>query len=90
MRFWSCGGESRRGGVAVVTELGHVADRLWMFFAVRHVGSYNFTDRLEHYELEFGPRDPDDPAEGDWTWPVFGADDRLAGYATIRAGSEDV
>lgn len=76
-----------RGGIAKVEEPGHACDGLWLIFATRHVGVFNFTDRIAHYNAALSDVEPQVPVDNGRFWVI--RDEipglRMAGFAEISA-----
>jgi hypothetical protein len=86
LRFFEWRG-NRRGGIAKVEEKGHVCDGLWVLFATRHVGVFDFTERITHYNVALLEVEPSDPVDNGTFWVIDASPMglRFAGFATVVA-----
>ena len=74
-----------RGGYGPVITPGHEAEGLWCVFGTRHYGSYNFRDKVGHYNVQLGRGRPRINAEG---WPVC-AEGLYHGFGSIQLEDDD-
>jgi hypothetical protein len=85
-RLWSWKEDARRGGVGRVESPGHLLDGMWVVFSTRHVGVWNFTDRLGAYNVDLSSVEPTSDNDG---WPQYPAGSRpiraYQGWAEIRS-----
>lgn len=84
LRFFEWRG-NRRGGIAKVEQSGHACDGMWVLFATRHVGIFNFTDCIEHYNVALLTREPEEPEDNGTFWVMSEDTPGLAmgGFAEI-------
>ena len=78
---------NRRGGVAKVEQPGHRCDGLWVMFATRHVGVFNFTDHPAHCNVALFRAEPPKPVDDGSFWVMKGDMPglKMAGFAEIVA-----
>jgi hypothetical protein len=67
-----------RGGIAIIDEPGHLYHGFHTVFSTRHVGEFDFTARLGHYNVEIGP------SIHVTAWPHAAGSPALMGFAEIR------
>jgi hypothetical protein len=67
-----------RGATAIIDEPGHRYDGFHVVFSTRHVGEFDFSARVGHYNIEVGP----DVHPG--AWPHVAGRPALMGFAEIR------
>jgi hypothetical protein len=65
-RLWSYEGTVRRGGVGQVESPGHPLDGMWLLFSTRHVGHFDFTERIADYNVAVMSAEPTDTINGGW------------------------
>lgn len=78
--FFEYDGELR-GAAAVIDEPGHSLHGFHTVFSTRHVGEFDFTARVGHYNIEIGPDIRPD------SWPHVVGSPALAGFAEILDGT---
>lgn len=69
LRFYEYQG-NRRGGVAKIAQQGHRCDGLWVMFATRHIGTFNFTDHVAHCNIALLADNPRDPIDDGNYWVI--------------------
>lgn len=77
IEFFEDDGELR-GAIAIVDEPGHRYHGLHTVFSTRHVGEFDFTARVGHYNVEIGPE------IRVAAWPHVAGSPALMGFAEIR------
>jgi len=87
-RFFEWRG-NRRGGVARVEQPEHPCDGMWVIFATRHVGIFDFEKLIEHYNVAILSEPPADPVDNGTFWVLT---EKLpgvvmAGFTEIMAAS---
>ncbi len=74
-QFFSYRMNSRRGFLGTIAEVGHPFDGFGMICCTRHVGQFNFIDRIARYNLLVCPGVPrlGEPTDPNCTvhWPAF-------------------
>jgi hypothetical protein len=66
-RFFQWRG-NRRGGIAQVEQPLHPCHGMWVLFATRHVGVFDFDGQTEHYNVAIVKTAPDDPIDNGTFW----------------------
>jgi hypothetical protein len=75
-----------RGGIGIVECPGHQLDSLWVAFATRHIGTFDFRERIAHCNVALFTIEPADPVDNGTFWvlkpdlPGF----KMGGFAEIR------
>jgi hypothetical protein len=67
-----------RGATAIIDEPGHRYHGFHTVFSTRHVGEFDFTARVGHYNIEIGP------SIHTAAWPHVEGSPALMGFAEIR------
>ncbi len=67
-----------RGATAIIDEPGHRYHGCHTVFSTRHVGEFDFTTRVGHYNIEIGP------SIHEGAWPHVAGSPALMGFAEIR------
>jgi hypothetical protein len=82
--FWR---GNRRGGVARIEQPNHLCDGMWVLFATRHVGVFDFSTAIEHHNVAILNTAPDDPVDDGTFWVLTEELPGLimAGFAEISA-----
>jgi hypothetical protein len=80
-------GNSFRYGIGRIEEEGHEYNGFWAEFSVRHIGRFNFTDRVGAYNISIGP-EKDAKGIQEHSFVLTGSP-LLGGFAEIKAHERD-